>query len=936
MKKRNIFLFALVLVLFAPALFLLTACDEVDKIIDEDKPLTVEMAESIFSHYDKATNTFNFVYGDFSGLNFSKDVRVYKNFEDGTQEMLLYNGEDVDERYVVELPEDFVLNDENLYDAKTYVLTFKYADESYNFSKEIKLCISPKVIKNPKLKTDKFFHNGREIDILANDNVENLSSAVSICSTSTTKATLIGSYEVFYALKNSNYKFEENKNSLTWSITNAPVEKPVVKESATTFEYDYDFENDAEVSHGVTLKFAAADDVNKFDITCDGASISTSGDEVFVGATKVGKYNIVARLKNGFSSSDFTGNTFETSFEIVKKKLSKPTLAKSEYVCNLDGSAVTLAWANNSFDGNTMKIDDTADLVSVTSLSNDIDAAISSRTILINLKNSENYQWADGTESASVEIKILRQSFTISNDTKLIFETDYTDEHKTIKETLGDVESFEDFIKNDRLVTKDILPNLYNSLTGKTEYSNLTKLLWIESTGKADLKDIVLSDVGRYTTDGNKILQIKFTPNSKLFDSNIIEVEVVVNKMKIDLSGASWAINDAAAQNNASVSLVSAERNVVALGLEKLSSVEYFTYYSKTAFAEDFDKTDATAAVSNLAAGYYKTFCIAKFDSSKIEISNLADNMSLQEIDDQTCVVFVLDWKVAASTINSNLIVWECQMAATSFDCAELKNLENASINCFDKYSVAYVHKNSNGEVIDATSGSLDAGEYKTIATFTILDDSYSFENGEKTFVVEKTWKVVESFWSSMISIGDENLIDIDTLERATYVAVGTKLNLKVDFAKNYCLLVNNIEVSSEIVFGEEYLDQDVTICISKIDVNNNYYDVYEKTLHCVDLSASCFDIFKQNGTAISALENGSQIFANSGDCFEFALKDFYKFKRLSTNNSVDKIELNPNNIGFENKTIYVEICYNQNILYNDLVDLETLSSALTFTITNA
>lgn len=934
MKKRNIFLFALVLVLFAPALFLLTACDEVDKIIDEDKPLTVEMAESIFSHYDKATNTFNFVYGDFSGLNFSKDVRVYKNFEDGTREMLLYNGEDVDERYVVELPENFVLNDENLYDANTYVLTFKYADESYNFSKEIKLCISPKEIKNPKLKTDKFFYNGTEIDVLANDNVENLSSAVSICSTSTTKATLIGSYEVFYALKNSNYKFEENKNSLTWSITNAPVEKPVVKESATTFEYDYDFENDAEVSHGVTLKFAAAEDVDRFDITCDGASISTSGDEVFVGATKVGKYNIVARLKNGFSSSDFTGNTFETSFEIVKKKLSNPTLAKSEYVCNLDGSAVTLAWANNSFDGNTMKIDDTADLVSVTSLSNDIDAAISSRTILINLKNSENYQWADGTESASVEIKILRQSFTISNDTKLIFETDYTDEHKTIKETLGDVESFEDFIKNDRLVTKDILPNLYNSLTGKTEYSNLTKLLWIESAGKVDLKDIVLSDVGRYTTDGNKILQIKFTPNSKLFDSQIIEVEVVVNKMKIDLSGASWAINDAAAQNNASISLVSAERNVVALGLEKLSSVEYFTYYSKTAFAEDFDRTDATAAVSNLAAGYYKTFCIAKFDSSKIEISNLADNMSLQEIDGETCVVFVLDWKVAASTINSNLIVWKCQMAATSFDCAELKNLENASINCFDKYAVCYVHKNSNGEVIDATSGSLDAGEYKTIATFTILDDSYSFETGEKTFVVEKTWKVVESFWSSMISIGDENLIDIDTLERATFVAVGTKLNLNVK--RGYSVSVNNEEVSSEIVFGEEYLDQDVTICISKIDVNNNYCDVYEKTLHCVDLSAGCFDIFKQNGTAMSALENSSQIFANSGDCFEFVLKDFYKFKRLSTNNSVDKIELDPNNIGFENKTIYVEICYNQNILYNDLVDLETLSAVLTFTITNA
>lgn len=935
MKKRNIFLFALVLVLFAPALFLLTACDEVDKIIDKDKPLTVELAESIFSHYDKATNTFNFVYGDFSGLNFSKDVRVYKNFEDGTQEILLYNGEDVDERYVVELPEDFVLNDENFYDAKTYVLTFKYADESYNFSKEIKLCISPKVIKNPKLKTDKFFYNGREIDVLTNENIKNLSSEVSICPTSTTKATEIGSYEIFYALKNSNYKFEENKNNLTWSITNAPVEKPVVKESTTTFEYDYDFENNTEVARGVTLKFAAVEDVDKFDISCEGASITTSGDEVFVGSTKVGKYNIVVRLKNGFSFDDFTGNTYETSFEIAKKKLSKPTLAKSEYVCNLDGSAVTLAWANNSFDENTMKIDDATDLVSVTSLSNDIDAVITSRTILINLKNSENYQWADGTESASVEIKILRQSFTISNDTKLIFETDYTDEHKTIKETLGDVESFEDFIKNDKLVTKDILQNLYNSLTDKTEYSNLTKLLWIESADKADFKDIVLSDVGRYTTDDNKILQIKFTPNSKLFDSNIIEVEVVVNKMKIDLSGASWAIDDAAAQNDANVSLASAERNVVALGLEKLSSVEYFTYYSKTAFAEDFDRTDATAAVSNLAAGYYKTFCIAKFDFSKIEISNLAANMFLQDINGETCVVFVLDWKVAASIINSNLIVWECQMAATSFDCAELKNLENASINCFDKYTVSYVHKNSSGKVIDATSGSLNVGTYKTIATFMILDDSYSFENGEKTFVVEKTWKVVDKFWSSMISVGDdENLIDIDMLERATYVAVGTKLNLNVK--NGYSVSVNNEEVSSEIVFGEEYLDQDVTICISKIDANNNYCDVYEKSLHCVDLSAGCFDIFKQNGTAISALENGAQISANSGDSFEFVLKDFYKFKRLSTNNSVDKIELDPNNIGFENKTIYVEICYNQNILYNDLVDLETLSAVLTFTITNA
>ena len=211
------------------------------------------------------------------------------------------------------------------------------------------------------------------------------------------------------------------------------------------------------------------------------------------------------------------------------------------------------------------------------------------------------------------------------------------------------------------------------------------------------------------------------------------------------------------------------------------------------------------------------------------------------------------------------------------------------------------------------------------------MDDGYSFENGEKTFVVEKTWKVVESFWSSMISVGDdEKLIDIDMLERTTFVAVGTKLNLNVK--RGYSVSVNNEEVSSEIVFGKEYLDQDVTICVC----DNYYNDVYEKTLHCVDLSAGCFDIFKQNGTAMSALENGSQIFANSGDCFEFALKDFYKFKRLSTNNSMDKIELDPNNIGFENKTIYVEICYNQNILYNDLVDLETLSSALTFTITNA
>ena len=123
-------------------------------------------------------------------------------------------------------------------------------------------------------------------------------------------------------------------------------------------------------------------------------SITIKGDEITILATNAGTYTVTLSIKEDFkknfvwdadSSFDSDGKLVIT-WTIAKKKIAKPTANNGEFI----GNGTILTYIPVGFDADTMLIE------------GNVKDRGGDYTVTVTLKDTANYEWADGTSDAVV------------------------------------------------------------------------------------------------------------------------------------------------------------------------------------------------------------------------------------------------------------------------------------------------------------------------------------------------------------------------------------------------------------------------------------------------------------------------------------------------------------------------------------------------------